>query len=147
MLKKAIKKAQENKKGFTLAELLIVVAIIAVLVAISIPIFTTQLEKSRDAVSVSNIRAAYAEASSNYLTESNNGNGGTEQVENVVFKGTQSGWNDLIKELPFKHVTTDNTEVLTDALGGQAGTYTLTFTFGTDGTCTLTSATMATSTN
>ena len=32
---------KKNKKGFTLAELLIVVAIIAVLVAISIPIFTT----------------------------------------------------------------------------------------------------------
>ena len=40
---------QKNKKGFTLAELLIVVAIIAVLVAISIQIFTSQLEKSRDA--------------------------------------------------------------------------------------------------
>ena len=47
-----------NKKGFTLAELLIVVAIIAVLVAISIPIFTKQLERARDAVTVSNIRAA-----------------------------------------------------------------------------------------
>ncbi len=44
------RKMKENKKGFTLAELLIVVAIIAVLVAISIPIFTSQLEKSRDAV-------------------------------------------------------------------------------------------------
>ena len=39
---------RENKKGFTLAELLIVVAIIGVLVAISIPIFTSQLEKSRE---------------------------------------------------------------------------------------------------
>lgn len=37
----------KNKRGFTLAELLIVVAITAVLVAISIPIFTSQLEKSR----------------------------------------------------------------------------------------------------
>lgn len=37
----------KRKKGFTLAELLIVVAIIAVLVAISIPIFTLQLEKSQ----------------------------------------------------------------------------------------------------
>lgn len=36
-----IRKMRENgKKGFTLAELLIVVAIIAVLVAISIPIFS-----------------------------------------------------------------------------------------------------------
>ena len=56
-----IKKIRE-KKGFTLAELLIVVAIIGVLVAISIPIFTSQLEKSRDAVTLSNIRAAYAQA-------------------------------------------------------------------------------------
>ena len=57
------KKVKENKKGFTLAELLIVVAIIAVLVAISIPIFTAQLEKSREAVDEATIRAAYAEAS------------------------------------------------------------------------------------
>lgn len=46
----------KNKKGFTLAELLIVVAIIAVLVAISIPIFSSQLEKSRRAVDLSNAR-------------------------------------------------------------------------------------------
>lgn len=45
-------------------------AIIGVLVAISIPIFTTQLEKSRDAVTVSNMRAAYALARSSVLTES-----------------------------------------------------------------------------
>ena len=61
MLNKAIKKAKENKKGFTLAELLIVVAIIAVLVAISIPIFTSQLEKSKEATDAANLRAAYAE--------------------------------------------------------------------------------------
>ncbi len=57
-----------NKKGFTLAELLIVVAIIAVLVAISIPIFSSQLEKSREAVDAANIRAAYAEVMSSALT-------------------------------------------------------------------------------
>ena len=62
------KKAKENKKGFTLAELLIVVAIIAVLVAISIPIFTSQLEKSREAVDAANIRAGYAELMSDVLT-------------------------------------------------------------------------------
>ena len=50
-----------NKKGFTLAELLIVVAIIAVLVAIAIPIFSTQLERSREATDLAHIRAAYAE--------------------------------------------------------------------------------------
>ena len=58
-----------NKKGFTLAELLIVVAIIAVLVAISIPIFTSQLEKSREATDEANIRSAYAQLSAAVLTE------------------------------------------------------------------------------
>lgn len=54
-------KKMNNKKGFTLAELLIVVAIIAVLVAIAIPTFTTQLEKSREGVDLANVRSAYAE--------------------------------------------------------------------------------------
>ncbi len=56
-----------NKKGFTLAELLIVVAIIAVLVAISIPVFSSQLEKAREATDMANIRAAYAEAVTDLL--------------------------------------------------------------------------------
>lgn len=50
------RKIKKCEKGFTLAELLIVVAIIAVLVAISIPIFSSQLEKSRRAVDLSNAR-------------------------------------------------------------------------------------------
>jgi len=58
-----------NKKGFTLAELLIVVAIIAVLVAIAIPIFTAQLEKSREATDLANVRAAYAEIVAKYIED------------------------------------------------------------------------------
>ena len=52
---------QTNRKGFTLAELLIVVAIVAVLVAIAIPVFTTQLHNARVAADVANVRAYYAE--------------------------------------------------------------------------------------
>ena len=58
-----------NKKGFTMAELLIVVAIIAVLVAIAIPIFTAQLEKSREATDAANLRSAYAEVMAAGLSE------------------------------------------------------------------------------
>ena len=64
-----LKKLRKNKKGFTLAELLIVVAIIGVLVAISIPIFTSQLEKAREATDEANIRNAYAVVQSAALTE------------------------------------------------------------------------------
>ncbi len=59
----------KNKKGFTLAELLIVVAIIGVLVAISIPIFTGQLKKSRAAVDRANVRSGKAAAVAQYLTD------------------------------------------------------------------------------
>lgn len=51
-----------NKKGFTLAELLIVVAIIAVLIAIMIPVFGGALGKAEHAKNLANVRANYAEA-------------------------------------------------------------------------------------
>ena len=83
---------QKNKKGFTLAELLIVVAIIGVLVAISIPIFARQKLKAQEAVDKANLRAAYAEvmaaAASDpdhswyvpvKMTHKGHGNGGTRQ--------------------------------------------------------------------
>ena len=61
-----------NKKGFTLAELLIVVAIIAVLVAISIPIFTAQLNKAKYAADEANARSIYAEMVADYLANGGN---------------------------------------------------------------------------
>ena len=85
-----------NKKGFTLAELLIVVAIIAVLVAISIPIFSAQLEKAREATDLANVRAAYAQVMVDALDDSStthtdngvtftiSGASGSKQVSAVV---------------------------------------------------------------
>lgn len=76
-----------NKKGFTLAELLIVVAIIAVLVAISIPIFTTQLEKAKEATDAANIRAAYAEVMVDAIT-----NDTATATRTVKLKQAKAGW-------------------------------------------------------
>lgn len=86
---------KNNKKGFTLAELLIVVAIIAVLVAIAIPIFTTQLEKSREATDAANIRSAYAEVVAAAITDPDTGVSAT-----VVLKQTKDDWqNTSIEEI------------------------------------------------
>lgn len=59
---------KRNQKGFTLMEMLIVVAIIAILVAVSIPVFTSQLDKAKTATDDANVRAAKAVAVSQYLT-------------------------------------------------------------------------------
>lgn len=81
------KKLHKNEKGFTLAELLIVVAIIGVLVAISIPIFTAQLEKAREATDLANIRAAYAEVVADGLTDPDHTHTAT-----VKMKQQKDGW-------------------------------------------------------
>lgn len=68
MISKLLKK---NEKGFTLMEMLIVVAIIAVLVAIAIPTFTSSLNKAREATDLANIRSGYAAAMTEMLLNGN----------------------------------------------------------------------------
>lgn len=62
-------KNKANKKGFTIMEMLIVVAIIAVLAAILIPTFNGALVKSKEAADVANIRAGYAQLQVEMLTD------------------------------------------------------------------------------
>ncbi len=69
-MRNVLSKKLNNKKGFTLAELLIVVAIIAVLVAIMIPVFGSARENAILAKDVANIRAGYAEAIIDAMAES-----------------------------------------------------------------------------
>ena len=117
---------KNNRKGFTLAELLIVVAIIAVLVAVAIPVFTTQLEKSRDATSVANIRSAYAEAMTEYLTGSKAGAATATVSKQAIIQTAQANsWSGEGANLPFT-APSDPGSITTKA------TKTCSFTFTTD---------------
>lgn len=80
---------KRNNKGFTLAELLIVVAIIAVLVAIAIPIFGAQLEKSREATDAANIRNAYAEVTTAAVSGET---AASKLTKSISVKQQESGW-------------------------------------------------------
>ena len=79
---------KNKRNGFTLTELLIVVAIIGVLVAVSIPVFSQQLEKSREATDLANVRSAYAELMADVMDDP------AVAVQNriVLLKQKQNDW-------------------------------------------------------
>lgn len=80
-----------NKKGFTLIEMLVVIAIIAVLVSIVIPVVGNSTEKAKEAADAANIRAAIAEVTTKGLSG--------ETVTPVVVNLKQSGNFDANEDL------------------------------------------------
>lgn len=64
-----LKAKLKKESGFTLIEMLIVVAIIAILIAISIPLVTKFLERAREATDEANERAALGLAMVEVLSE------------------------------------------------------------------------------
>lgn len=80
---------KQNKNGFTLMEMLIVIAIIAVLIAVAIPVFASQLEKAREATDLANVRSAYAQVSTEALL------GDPEATVTVDLKQKQADWQSL----------------------------------------------------
>lgn len=67
---KTLKSKLKKQGGFTLVEMLTVVAIIAILIAISIPMVMGALDRAKKATDAANIRAAKAAISIDYLTNS-----------------------------------------------------------------------------
>lgn len=65
---KGLREKFRKNEGFTLVEMLIVVAIIAILIAVSIPMIGNALEQSRHAVDQANERDAVALGTIEYLT-------------------------------------------------------------------------------
>lgn len=103
---------KKDNKGFTLAELLIVVAIIAVLIAIAIIIFTTHLEKSRESTDLANVRAAYAEVLTAAISEDDSNlkqADGTYQAVVTPLKQKKDNWQSNIDNVSIGDISPDNT--------------------------------------
>jgi type IV pilus assembly protein PilA len=58
----------DSQKGFTLVELMIVIAIVAILIAIAIPTYQYTKVKSYNATALSDVRNAYVAAQSYFAT-------------------------------------------------------------------------------
>lgn len=67
-------------------EMLIVIAIVAVLISVAVPVLSSQLERSREAVDLANVRSAYAQVSTEALL------GNTGVPVTVKLKQKQAGW-------------------------------------------------------
>ena len=80
---------KQTRNGFTLMEMLIVIAIIAVLIAIMIPVFASQLERAREAADLANVRSAYAQVSAEALLEN------PDVTVTVDLKQKQADWQSL----------------------------------------------------
>lgn len=73
----------KRNRGFTLMEMLIVVAIVAVLAAIAIPVFNGSLHKAKVAADMANVRAYYAELQTQYITTGEYIDIGSEPLQSV----------------------------------------------------------------
>ncbi len=89
-----LKAKLKKRGGFTMVELLIVVAIIAILVAVSIPMMNSALERSRHAVDQANVRDAIGLISVKYTTDPDSfkGTGAVTKYAYCVNKDTHQGY-------------------------------------------------------
>lgn len=106
---------KSSKKGFTLAELLIVIAIIAILVAIMFPVFGAQLDKAKAAADLANVRSKYSELVADSMLKDGN-------ITDAATMGNVSiGLDKLDDDVQYDSKVYRSTDGTTDAGVGTGG--------------------------
>ncbi|MGN0782733.1 MAG: type II secretion system protein [Christensenellales bacterium] len=75
---------KNNKKGFTIVELVIVIAVIGILAAVLIPTFTSLIERAKESAAMQNANSAWTD----YMTEKVDQ---PDYIENICIKSTVDG--------------------------------------------------------
>lgn len=83
---------KRRQSGFTLIEMLAVISIISVLVSVSVPVFVSQLETSREAVDAANIRSQYAEVTMKAGADGADVNVDGSEFAKIDLKQRESEW-------------------------------------------------------
>ena len=86
----------KKRRGFTLIELIVVIAILAILAAILVPTMMNIIGTARDQVRKSNAAAVFSAAQAAYVTLSVVQG---QQIEKISYKSDEDSDTDLIKEI------------------------------------------------
>ena len=121
-------KKLSKKKGFTLMEMMIVVAIIAILMAIIIPTFTNAMKNAKAATDEANLRAYYAEQMASAVLEDKDpttidGDKATIKVAGVSYKLYGSVTSKVVgqHQLEITYTAPDGKTTVTIPGGGNTG--------------------------
>ena len=91
-----------NEKGFTLMELMIVVAIIAVLAAIALPMISGAVEKARDAAEIADVRSVAGSIAVYAANNDLDGTNATDAGELVTYFTEGAGKDSVPKTVTVK---------------------------------------------
>ncbi len=89
---------KNNRKGFTITELVIVIAVIAILAAVLIPTFTSIIDKANNSADLQAARAAFTEymAEHDYTTGAPDVDGYVKVDDDTFFQVTNGSMDDTV---------------------------------------------------
>ncbi len=124
-----INKIKRKRKGFTIVELIVVMAIIAILTLIAVPMFKNYIEKAEDTKEIANANTAYEAAFAAVMQENINPTctyktPGYDTSNNGLSKAKPTPPELYYNILEYANITDDNVEVYTIKKGNKLNDFT-----------------------